>query len=296
MAQLFIVIFLGLALAAISKSTTAQNLPIARDALQTAVTDVRKNVAAGESTPKTCSLVWQSNFENGFPGEWLGRDDVDNSSFTADGTMPSGRVSAWTIVNKQTGEPVLSGQHSYKGWVDGPARKSHRAYPVIEVDIATPLINTFWVYLDVDYATLRESDWIHFGTWGNWDPQTEIGKWALHTMAVRNQKLEFAHSTPFHGEYIGPTPQSDFPLKRWVRFTTYIHYTGANGFVQVWQDGTPVLRATVPKNPGTRLRTAHWGMYAGATVRSGIQYNDDISIWQLAQPLTDLISEPRCDR
>jgi hypothetical protein len=74
-------------------------------------------------------------------------------------------------------------------------------------------------------------------------------------------------------------------------------YQGTRGFVQVWQDGVPMLRAQVSKlegNPGTRLRTAHWGMYSSGTVDQGIQYNDDIRICTLREPLADLLHEPRC--
>lgn len=244
---------------------------------------------------RTDQLVWQSSFENGFPGgEWL---DLDNGSYSADGTIPASRVSGWTIVNRQSGEPVFDGDHAYKGWITGLASDSHRAYPVIRADFPTPLVNTFLVYLDADYRRMSRTDWIHFGTWGNHDASTNTGGWALHTMAVRDRKLEFAHTSPFHGEYIGPTPQPDFPLRRWVQFTVYLNYQGTAGFVQVWQDGVPMLRAHVSKlgsHPGTRLRTAHWGMYASRSVARGVLYNDDIRICTLIEPLFDLVREPRC--
>jgi hypothetical protein len=82
-----------------------------------------------------------------------------------------------------------------------------------------------------------------------------------------------------------------------VRFTAYIDYQGETGFVQVWQDGVPMLRARVPKlqaHPGWNLRTAHWGMYASGTIRDAIQYNDDIRICRLSTPLEDFLTEPRC--
>lgn len=240
-------------------------------------------------------LAWSSGFEKGFPaGEWL---DLDNGSYSATGLMPEGRTTAWTIVHRSSGEPVFSGDHAYKGWIAGPSALSHRAYPVIHADIATPLINTFMVYLDADYGRMTPLEWIHFGTWGNHDPDTKTGRWALHTMAVRNRKLEFAHVSPFHGEYIGPGQQDDFPLRRWVRFTVYMLYQGTTGLVQVWQDGVPVLRAQLPgleNNPGTRLRTAHWGMYGSGTLEHGIQYNDDIKICSLSAPLSELVAEPVC--
>lgn len=241
-----------------------------------------------------CTEAWRSGFENGFPGEWL---NYDNGSWSENGTMPNGRVSAWTIVDQASGEPIFAGQHAYKGWIAGAAAESHRAYPGIHTNLPTPLVNTFWVYLDADYSALSPSDWIHFGTWGNWDPESDAGVWALHTMSMRDRKLEFAHTNPFLGEYVGPQPQPDFPLRQWVRFTVYVHYAGATGTVHAWQDGVPVLRAEVSQlaaNPGTNLRTAHWGMYAAPTVTAGVQYNDDVLIWTLAAPLTDFSVEPRC--
>ena len=240
---------------------------------------------------QSCSLVWESGFENGFPGEWL---DYDNGAYSPDGTMPDGRVAAWTIIDQSSGEPVFAGEHSYKGWIVGPDTDSHRAYPVLHTDIETPLVNTFRVYLDVDYDVLGD-EWIHFGTWGNEEDGT--GVWALHTMSVRYRLLEFAHTDPFGGEYIGPEPTPEFPLRQWVRFTVYLHYQGDTGFVQVWQDGVPMLRADVAQladYPGTRLTRAHWGMYAGLTASQGAQYNDEIQIWQLDAPLTDFETEPDC--
>lgn len=64
-------------------------------------------------------LVWHSGFENGYPGhEWL---DLGRGAYSSDGAMPEGLVSAWTIVDHLTGEPVLSGNHAYKGWIEGVA-------------------------------------------------------------------------------------------------------------------------------------------------------------------------------
>jgi hypothetical protein len=251
-------------------------------------------LASGNSS-RADRVVWQSGFESGFPGtEWL---NLDNGAYSPPGTLPPGRTSAWTIVNRRSGEPVFSGEHAYKGWITGQSASSHRAYPVVHLDIQTPLVNTFMVYLDADYRRMSPTDWIHFGTWGNHDPDTKSGVWALHTMAVRDRKLEFAHVTPFHGTYVGPLPQSDFPVGRWVRLTVYILYQGNNGLIQVWQDGVPMLRAAVTqleRGPGTKLRTAHWGMYGSGTLDHGVQYNDDISICTLAAPLADLTAEPKC--
>jgi hypothetical protein len=158
------------------------------------------------------------------------------------------------------------------------------------------LVNTFMVYLDADYSQMSSSEWIHFGTWGNQRDEGG-GTWFLHTMSVQDGQLHLPHTSPFGGEYIGPLPQPDFPVGQWVRLTVYLHYEGTDGFVQVWQDGVPVLRAQVSRladYPGTSLTRAHWGMYANANVSDAVQYNDDIGIWELDAPLSDFETEPDC--
>ena len=243
---------------------------------------------ASFALPLAAQIAWSSSFEAGFPGEW---QNYNNGSYSPTGAMPAGRVSAWTIVPSENDVQPRHGSRMYKGWITGPAADSHRAYPGVLLDVPTPLINTFYVYLDVDYSRMNASQWVHLGTWGN------SGTWALHTMSVRDRRLEFAHTSPFLGEYIGPTPQPTFPLRRWVRFTLYMRYQGTSGFVQVWQDGVPMLRAQVSllqQFPGTNLQTAHWGMYASSTMDHGVQYNDHIEICRLSQPLTDLVTEPTC--
>lgn len=250
--------------------------------------DAGPPVDAGEPT-LDCTLAWSSGFESSFPGEWL---DYDNGSWSPDGTLPSGRVSAWTIIDSADG-PVFAGDHSYRGWITGAAGESHRAYPVVHTDIPTPVVNTFMVYLEADYDSMGSSEWIHFGTWGNGHPD----QWALHTMSVRDRHLEFAHVDPFAGEYIGPTPRPDFPLGRWVRLTVYMHYRDGNGEVWVWEDGEAMLRADIPDlsaHPGRNLQRAHWGMYASAETNQGVQYNDEIRVWTLPAPLTDMTAEPDC--
>lgn len=230
--------------------------------------------AAQVATP-----AWRSGFENGFPGEWL---DYDNGSYTPDGTPNPGMNEAWTIVD--TSDPnVFAGDHSYKGWPIAVQSESHRAYPGIHVDIPSPLVNSFMVWQDLDYAQLSPPEWVHFATWCN-NPD-----WDVHTMSVRDRKVEMAHLS---WSYIGPQPQPDFPLRQWVRFTAYIHYQGASGYIRVWQDGLPILEGTYTNRPGTNLMRAHWGWYSSGSIDQGVQYNDEIQIWTLSEPLTDLDTEP----
>ena len=235
-------------------------------------------------------LVWQSGFENGFPGEW---HPYRTDAWSPGGTMPADRVSAWTIASRAAGHPVYSGEHSYRGWISGRAPVNHRAYPVIHASdpanivapVTNPLVSSFMVWLDCDWSGMSSGEWIHLASWAN------NTQWRVHTMSVRNRRLEFAHTEPFGGEYIGPLPVPDFPLRRWVRMTVYIEYNGDNGFVQAWQDGVAMLRAKITI-PGNALLRAHWGMYAHPDVANAVQYNDDIRIWTLSAPLAELVTEP----
>jgi hypothetical protein len=224
--------------------------------------------------------AWSTGFEEGFPGELL---DWDDGSFSPTGTQSSGRTATWSIVDDSQGAPIFGGEHVYKGWVHAAGSSSHRAYPVIHVAIPSPLVNSFMVYLDADYAQLG-SNWVHFATWGN------DANWTVHTMSVRARKLEMAH---LDWDWIGPSPQPDFPLRRWVRFTVYIHYPPhGDGTVVVWQDGVPIMRGRYTDSQGRNLMRAHWGMYASGGTSKAVQFNDDVQIWTLSEPLTDFSVEP----
>jgi hypothetical protein len=227
--------------------------------------------AAPEPTP-----AWYSGFEQGFPGEFL---DYDNGTYTDQDAPNPGKTEAWSIVGADKFSDILVGEHVYKGWVTGEAADSHRAYPVVYLDVPTPLVNSFWVYLDVDYDKLDpQTDWVHFGTWANNED------WNVHTMSVLGRKLEMAHLKSW--SYIGQQPQADFPLRQWVRLTVYIHYPpGGDGSVCVWQDGEAVLAGQWDAVQGQNLRRAHWGEYAAKSVDHGTQYNDEIQIWTLSEPL-----------
>lgn len=232
-------------------------------------------IAIGQSaTP-----VWRSGFENGFPGEFEAYDD---GSYTSNGIPNSGRSEAWTIVGSSEFSSIYAGDCVYKGWISEAADSSHRAYPVLHTDIPTPLVNSFMVWLDVDFSQLDEYEWVHFGTWAD-NPN-----WEVHTMAVlANGRLEMAH---LDYSYIGPSPQPIFPARKWVRLTVYLDYTN-NGYVRVWQDGVPIFEGNFASQSGSLMR-AHWGMYASGPVDNGVQYNDEIQIWTLDSPLSDLETEP----
>lgn len=227
--------------------------------------------------------VWQSGFEEGFPGEF---EDMDSSAFTETGEPNPGLNEAWRIVDRDTFADVYEGDHCYMGWIAGSNTEgfSHRAYPELHADIRSPLVNSFMVYLDVTYADLEDWDWIEIATWAN---NTE---WQNHGLAVRESKLTMVNLV---GDNIGPEPQPDFPLRQWVRITVYMYYTpDGDGDVVVWQDGVAVLEGNYTAREGQDLMRAHWGLYTIAALDSGSIYNDNIQIWGLTDPLTDFSEEP----
>ena len=199
--------------------------------------------------------------------------------------MPNpGKDEAWTIVDgSEVTGGAIHGDKVYKGWLLNAASESHRAYPCIHCDYASPLVNSWWVYLDTDYANFPSGGWHHFGTWGN-NPD-----WDVHTMSVLgNGKLEMAHIDSF--EVLGV---NDMPLRRWVRFTVYVEYAPAGkNLIFAWMDSTPVMSAKNIKPGGSNLMRAHWGLYTSSNLFEGIQYNDDIQIWDLSEPWTDFSRVP----
>jgi hypothetical protein len=224
--------------------------------------------------------AWSSGFENGFPGEFL---DYNNGSWSETGDELGGRSDTWTIMGDDGAVPVYRGEHMYKGWAHGASDELHRPYPVLHTDIPSPLVNRFMVYIDADYDQVGE-DWIHLATWGNNED------WIVHTMSVRFRKVEMAH---LDWEWIGPDPAPDFPLHQWVRFTVYIDYEAEEGgLVHVWQDGMHIMRGVFTQASGNHLLRAHWGLYAPGTLTQGAEYNDEIQIWTLSEPLTDFEKEP----
>jgi hypothetical protein len=236
--------------------------------------------AVKPSAAPNATLVWESGFENGFPGsEWL---DYDNGAFTGNETPNPGTRDAWTIVDTSQFADIPAGDHAYKGWVFAQQSESHRPYPGIHCDIASPLVNSFLVWQEAEYDQLDPSEWIHFATWGN------NSDWVVHTMSVRDRKVEMAHCD---WSYIGPEPQPDFPLAQWVRFTAYIDYTD-NGYIRVWQDGVAIFEGHFTARTGDNLLRAHWGLYCSGSIDNAVQYNDEIKIWSLHSRLTDLATEP----
>ena len=223
-------------------------------------------------------LVWRSGFEKGFPSsEW---SRYDNGSFLPSGKPIAGRKAAWAIIGKRSFAKILAGSSSYKGWVIESKKdsKTHRAYPGLQTKILSPLVNSFWVYIDVDYENLQRrpggrSDWISFATYSN-DPEWND----VFTLSINQRGILHMH----HLNWKHVQKPKPFPVQRWVRITVYIDF--GSGEVVVWQDGKRVLTGNYDKGSEDALRQAHWGMYSNNKVSSGIMFNDEVAIWTLSEP------------
>ncbi len=234
---------------------------------------------SGEPSAPQAIPVWRSDFEDRALRDWT---YLGEERFARDGKPGAGWTEAYTI----TDENPLVGRFSYKGWILGPKGNSHRAYPCQGFQAPSPVVNSWYVWLDVDPSRFREGSWVHFATWCNskWGP-------GLHTMSARsrNLNLEMAHCD---WKWVGPPGMRRFPLRKWVRFTYYAHYAPAGpGEMLVWMDGRLVFEAK-KSHPDPKFQSAHWGMYASGDVDNGVQFNDDIKVWRLPAPWPDRNVEP----
>lgn len=112
-------------------------------------------VRRAQRSSSIASSSGRAGSKNGSPGNLVGR----RQRLVFAGWVPDGRVWAWTIIDESDSGPIYEGDHAYKEWITGPAAESHRAYPGIHVDIGTPIVNTFMVYLEADYAEMASEEW-----------------------------------------------------------------------------------------------------------------------------------------
>ncbi|MBI5723534.1 MAG: hypothetical protein HZA50_06215 [Planctomycetes bacterium] len=254
-------------------------LVVAEVALAQSPTPASAPAAKAASGDPQAIPVWQSGFEDPSLGEW---SYIARHVFSRDGKLLAGRMESYAI----TTENVFSGRYAYKGWIVGAQTECHRPYPCHGFRVESPIVNSWYVWLDCDPTKFADRDWIHFATWCNskWGP-------GLHTMSVRSKALvlEMCHCD---WKWVGPPEMRKFPLKKWVRFTYYGHYRPAgDGKIWVWMDGKLIFEAQ--KNHSNQFFEAvHWGMYTNGNVDNGVQYNDDIQVWRLSAPWADRNREP----
>jgi hypothetical protein len=238
----------------------------------------------------TATLVWYTGFESAFPSADSG------IPWYKDFGPRTKNENGWDIVGTEDGVDPYSGERMYKGWINGAAESSHRPYPIVNFNSKNPAdtlrdyyVNTWYIWHSVDWASQDNWDWVHFLTLCHYD---HLSWWIPFTICETKKsgtpEIEFSHvkgQTPVNGKR--PMPQ-----RQWVRFTVYVNAVGDSALL--WLDGELILKAWGGdiKNHGDALMHAHWGMYAGAKINNGVQYNDEISLYQLSGPWNDFSREP----
>ncbi len=194
-----------------------------------------------------------------------------------------------TASHDLTTEIVRSGRFSHKGWVTGPnwpssrfVNNNHRGYPTIQLykleggAFRTPVKIEFWVWLDMD---LKPGEWFSFATLDHtmrdiWDPVL---------INLSDEGIVHLMHVPTNGRGI-TTYQNEtlkFPFRQWVKLTAELHFDRDNGYAKVWQDDVLVSEAEVRRGNGL-FTQAHFGLYAPPSIASGVIYNDDLVIREMA--------------
>ncbi len=216
---------------------------------------------------------------------------------------------AWMIVDNDRGVRPPSGSGSmYKGWIRSNLNwtENNGAFPILHTTgepddmpdlfgdypdgLPMPLVNRFYAY--ADWRGDDASKWMHFASWSE---TGGVGEgWQPVTLSTKgNGRMEMGH---INQEALVNLNNYKFPKNEWVRFTVYMDFSKPQGEFIVWMDGTAILRGEGRRagfDAGNHLRRAHWGMYTHPTFPVGaVQYKDDIQLWSLSEPWTDLSQEP----
>ena len=135
------------------------------------------------------------------------------------------------------------------------------------------------------FTSATTDDWVPvFGvnvSAANPSPGTAAGG-VVHLMHVPN---------PGEREPTFQTSTILFPMRQWVELKFYLDMDPVHGEAKVWQDGQLVSAAPFAGGDGT-LAQAHFGMYAAAELASGVVYNDDLEIREIAAQSVGGIAEP----
>ncbi len=194
-----------------------------------------------------------------------------------------------TASHDQSREVVRSGTYSHKGWINGanpPSTRSinnnHRGYPTVQLyklaggAFRTPVQIELWVWLDVD---LKPGEWFSFATLDH----TRRDSWDPVLVNLNDRGFVELMHVPVNGQGRRDFQTSSiaFPMRRWVQLKIELHFSRQNGYAKVWQDGQLVSEAPVRKGNGL-LTQAHFGLYAPPSMTTGVVYNDDLTIRELA--------------
>ncbi len=192
--------------------------------------------------------------------------------------------------HEQSSDRVRSGKFSHKGIILGQkppstifTNNNHRAYPTIQLykleggAFRTPAKIEFWVWLDMKF---NKGEWFSFAT----IDYTKSDIWDPVLVNLSDEGIVHLMHVPKNGqsEYLFQTKTIKFPMRQWVKLSIEIHFDEKNGYAKVRQNDQLVSSAIVKKGNGL-LTQAHFGLYAPPSMTSGIVYNDDLKIIELAK-------------
>jgi hypothetical protein len=148
------------------------------------------------------------------------------------------------------------------------------------------IVNTFHSWLETT-SVFQNGKWFSF-----WTVNSDCG-WADEVLTLGledpSNRLAAAHYQPGGGTRTFLPGAPGFPLGRWVRITIYVNYY--TGIMHVWQDGVEISHVTFVRSKKTICQW-HWGAYASGDNDNLVLFEDDNSIWKLAEEWTDFSIEP----
>jgi hypothetical protein len=187
-----------------------------------------------------------------------------------------GRSEEWTFTSWLTGVPPPTPEK------DGP---NHRGYQTIQFerahvkDCASPCLSNLWVWLDTSIPKI--GDWFSLETLAL-DSSVHWSRVVTVNVGYEGY-LNLAH-VPTESQQVMPyQSHRPFPMRRWVRLTTYIDARPGHGVVAVWQDGRLAVVSGLDGWPGGMIPQAHFGLYSPPEVLNGQVINDGLTFWTLAK-------------
>jgi hypothetical protein len=218
-----------------------------------------------------------------------------------------------TTSHEQSIEQVRSGTYSHKAWIYGAnppplpgGNTNHRGYPTVQLHktpdggYVCPCDVTFHAWLDMPLNVPGE--WMSFATLTP-DASDAWARTVLVNLSAANPAPGTAPGGVLHLMHVPnqgerqPTFQTStilFPLRQWVEIKIHIDFDPVHGQAMVWQDGQLVSVAPVSGGNG-KLEQAHFGMYAAPELASGVVYNDDLQITELATAVGGIAEPPQSD-
>jgi hypothetical protein len=154
------------------------------------------------------------------------------------------------------------------------------------IDAPGGVVNTFHAWLES--PTVFEN-----GTWFSYWTVNSSCNWTDEVLTLGledpSDRLAAAHYQAGGGTRTFEPGAPGVPRGQWSRITIYVNYH--DGTMHVWQDGTSISHVTFVR-AATRICQWHWGAYASGDNTDLVLFEDDNSIWKLAEPWTDFAVEP----